>query len=148
MNFGTTMDGTPRTPRLNCSGTHRTPNSHPTFGRTYSPTHSSTSTRSSARAFLWTARLADLAIGLNTWDKYENAVLFAFPHRELELRKYKNYIQGLFLGAPEGSKSVLRFDNRVRTRVAQSGSLRLSDFLELNSALLWLTDDDGDRADK
>ena len=39
MNFRTTTGGTPRTPRRYCSGTHRAPNSHPTFGKTSSQTH-------------------------------------------------------------------------------------------------------------
>jgi hypothetical protein len=68
-----------------------------------------------------------------TWDRYEEAVLFAFPHRELELQKYKKHIQEIFLAQSVPSKNVLQYDHRVRTRVAQSGSLRLCDLSEFSS---------------
>lgn len=71
-----------------------------------------------------------------TWDKYEKAVLFAFPHRELELRQYKEQIQELFLELPEELEKILQYDNRVRTRVADSGSLRLCDFPQFTSDLI------------
>jgi hypothetical protein len=72
-----------------------------------------------------------------TWDKYEKAVLFAFPHRELELQRYKKHIQEIFLSQPEESENVLQYDHRVRTRVAESGSLRLCDLSEFSSDYLW-----------
>jgi len=73
-----------------------------------------------------------------TWDKYEKAVLFAFPHRELELQQYKKHIQEQFLALPDAPKSILQYDKRVRTRVAESGSLRLCDLSEFSSDYLWL----------
>lgn len=66
------------------------------------------------------------------WDKYEKAVLFAFPHRELELQQYKNHIQELFL-AVEATDDILNYDKRVRRLVAESGHLRLCDFFEFSS---------------
>jgi hypothetical protein len=77
-----------------------------------------------------------------TWGKYEKAVLFAFPHRELELQQYKNHIQELFLAAPDSHKSILKYDNRVRTRVAESSSLRLCDLSEFNSSVMWIVGND------
>lgn len=73
-----------------------------------------------------------------TWDKYEKAVLFAFPHRELELQQYKKHIKEifLFLAQPGVFKDVLQYDRRVRKRVAESGSLRLCDFSEFSSDYL------------
>jgi len=71
-----------------------------------------------------------------TWDKYEKAVLFAFPHRELELQQYKKHIQEIFIAAPEAAKFILRYDSRIRTRVADSGSLRLCDLSEFDSDFL------------
>ena len=71
------------------------------------------------------------------WDKYEKAVLFAFPHRKLELQQYKNHIQELFLAMPETPINVLHYDHRVRARVADSDSLRLCDLSESSSDHLW-----------
>jgi hypothetical protein len=73
-----------------------------------------------------------------TWDKYEKAVLFAFPHRDLELQQYKKHIQEQFLALPDAPKTILQYDKRVRTRVAESGSLRLCDLSEFSSDYLWL----------
>jgi hypothetical protein len=85
-----------------------------------------------------------------TWDIYERAVLFAFPHRELELQQYKKHIQEIFIALPDhASKDILRYDNRVRTRVADSGSLRLCDFSAFNSDfLLIMANGDGTESDK
>ncbi|KAN0115960.1 hypothetical protein V8E52_006500 [Russula decolorans] len=55
-----------------------------------------------------------------------------------DLEQYKNHIQELFLAAPDAPKSILAYDTRVRTRVAESGNLRLCDLSEFNSDLLWL----------
>lgn len=81
-----------------------------------------------------------------TWDRYEKAVLFAFPHRELELQKYKEHIQDLFLAQSGSLKNVLQYDHRVRTRVAESGSLRLCDISEFSSITygLFLMDESDD----
>ncbi|KAF8497142.1 hypothetical protein F5888DRAFT_1700675 [Russula emetica] len=73
-----------------------------------------------------------------TWDKYEKAVLSAFPHRELELQQYKKHIQEQFLALPDAPNSILQYDKLVRTRVAESGSLRLCDLSEFSSDYLWL----------
>jgi hypothetical protein len=83
-------------------------------------------------------QISDFGEWAYTWDKYEKAVLFAFPHRELELQQYKKHIQEifLFLAQPGVYKDVLQYDRRVRKRVAESGSLRLCDFSEFSSDYL------------
>jgi hypothetical protein len=73
-----------------------------------------------------------------TWDKYEKAVVFAFPHRELELQQYKKHIQELFLAAPEAFDAIVKYDKKVRRRVAESGSLRLCDLSEFSFDFLRL----------
>jgi hypothetical protein len=82
-----------------------------------------------------------------TWDKYEKAVLFAFPHRELELRQYRSHIEELFL-ALDATKNILQYDIRVRTRVAESGSLRLCDLYEFSSDRLWFVIEDDEDDDE
>jgi hypothetical protein len=72
------------------------------------------------------------------WDRYEKAVLFAFPHRELELQQYKMHIQELFVTLPGATQDILQYDHRVRKRVAESGSLRLCDISEFSSDYLWV----------
>lgn len=62
------------------------------------------------------------------WYKYKDAVVFVYPHRERELRDYAAHIQGAFLVIPDAPERVLQYDRRVRMRVAESSSLRLSDF--------------------
>jgi hypothetical protein len=69
------------------------------------------------------------------WDKYEEAVLFVYPHRKQELEKYWDHIQETFTaislaGCPD---RVLQNDRRVRTRVAESNRLRLSDLESFSS---------------
>jgi hypothetical protein len=139
MNFRTTTDGTPRTPRPYCSGTHRAPNSHPTFGKNILANTFIDFNQIFSQIFHPVERqISDFGEWAYTWDKYEKAVLFAFPHRELELQQYKKHIQEifLFLAQPGVYKDVLQYDRRVRKRVAESGSLRLCDFSEFSSDYL------------
>ena len=76
------------------------------------------------------------------WNRYEKAVLFAFPHREVELLRYKNHIQELFLTLPDSPKTILRYDKRIRTRVAESDNLRLCDISEFISDCLLIEVED------
>jgi hypothetical protein len=64
----------------------------------------------------------------SAWNKYRDAVAFVYPHRVRELRDYTGHILDTFLAIPGAPERVLQYDKRVRMRVAESSSLRLSDF--------------------
>jgi hypothetical protein len=53
-------------------------------------------------------------------------VLFVLPHCE-ELSIYGAHIKGTFLANPSTPDRVSKYDRRVRTRVAESPRIRLSD---------------------
>ena len=60
------------------------------------------------------------------WAKCKAAVLFVFPHSE-ELSIYGARIEDTLLANPSTPDRVLKYDRRVRTRVAESPRIRLSD---------------------
>lgn len=71
------------------------------------------------------SNVTDLAgIGLSHGPSTRRAVLLVFPHRK-ELSIYGAHIEDTFLANPSTPYRVL--DRRVRTRVAESPRIRLSD---------------------
>jgi hypothetical protein len=68
---------------------------------------------------------------VTAWDPTVEATTYAFPHRELELKKYGKYILQFFAALPsEHHHRVISFDRAVRIRVAQRRDLLLTDFGE------------------
>ena len=72
---------------------------------------------------------------INAWDAYHEAVLFVYPHRDAELRYYRNHINGLFksLAAPY-AKQVVNVDRYIRLQVTRSNRRLLSDTASFQDA--------------
>lgn len=72
---------------------------------------------------------------INAWDAYHDAVLFVYPHRDAELRHYRNHINGLFksIAAPF-AKQVINVDRYIRLQVARSNRRLLSDTTSFQDA--------------
>ena len=67
------------------------------------------------------------------WDKYEQAVHFAYPNRDRELRDYSKYISRQFSAVPDKlADRVINYDRAVRTEVGLSNDLLLTDSLHFN----------------
>ncbi|TFY82030.1 hypothetical protein EWM64_g1981 [Hericium alpestre] len=67
------------------------------------------------------------------WNAYSDAVTFAYPHRQRELRLYNAEITRLFAATLlESADRVIQFDRAVRSRVAKSNRVLLSDFGSFN----------------
>jgi hypothetical protein len=65
------------------------------------------------------------------WDPTVEATIYAFPHRESELKKYGKYILQMFSTlSVEAHPRIINFDKAVRVRVAQRRNLLLSDISE------------------
>ncbi|KZT20822.1 hypothetical protein NEOLEDRAFT_1074874 [Neolentinus lepideus HHB14362 ss-1] len=66
---------------------------------------------------------------LIAWTKASEALQFAFPHRERELREYGSYVTQLF-GAvhPSRHHRVLQYEKAIRRRVSARRDLSLTDF--------------------
>ena len=63
------------------------------------------------------------------WNRTVRAIVFAFPHRHLELTSYGEYIINLFsVTHPTVHNRVIAFDRAVRKRVGSVRNLELSDF--------------------
>jgi hypothetical protein len=68
---------------------------------------------------------------VTAWDPTVEATTYAFPHRELELKRYGKYILQFFAALPsEHHHRIISFDRAVRIRVAQRRDLLLTDFGE------------------
>ncbi|TFY77495.1 hypothetical protein EWM64_g6516 [Hericium alpestre] len=62
------------------------------------------------------------------WESYTEAVLFAYPHRQKELRVYSAEITRLFCATTlDFADRVIQFDCTARSRVSKSNQLLLSD---------------------
>ncbi|KAI0061309.1 hypothetical protein BV25DRAFT_1805809 [Artomyces pyxidatus] len=66
------------------------------------------------------------------WDTYSEAVAFAYPHREPELRSYGKYINGLFSSLPTAPSRVINYDCAVRTRLARGNRYLLTEVAKFN----------------
>jgi hypothetical protein len=65
------------------------------------------------------------------FDRMGSATVFVFPHRAKELRRYREYIVGLFAATnPIFHSRIISFDQAVRKRVAQRNDIELTDFSE------------------
>jgi hypothetical protein len=74
------------------------------------------------------------------WDRIVEATIYAFPHREHELRSYGRYISQLFAAVPLVSHSrVIQFDRACRVRVGQCQNRELSDTFSFTDLyLVWI----------
>ena len=71
---------------------------------------------------------------------YVKAAAFAFPHRQHELRVYRQHILGLFSATSVRHHThILLFDKAVQVRVGERCNLLLADFVEFDDLrLYWL----------
>ncbi|PPQ87163.1 hypothetical protein CVT26_014638 [Gymnopilus dilepis] len=66
------------------------------------------------------------------WERYNEACLFVFPHRQSELEAYGRFVKQLFTSIPaEQHSRVIHFDKAVRLRVSQRRDILLTDFQDL-----------------
>lgn len=72
---------------------------------------------------------------INAWETYHVAVVFLYPHRDGELRHYRNYINGLFRSlSTSHAKQVVAMDKYIRLQVARSNKRLLSDTASFQDA--------------
>jgi hypothetical protein len=64
-----------------------------------------------------------------SWNKYKDTVLYLYPRCCTELAQYELHFQNTF----GGPKRVIQYDRRIRTRVADSSPVRLSDLHEFTN---------------
>jgi hypothetical protein len=61
------------------------------------------------------------------WARYQDAVVFLYPHRADELSTYARFIHNTFIGRAGAPEQVILYDKRVRTRIAECIRLKLTD---------------------
>ncbi|KAH9965620.1 hypothetical protein BGW80DRAFT_1447827 [Lactifluus volemus] len=66
-------------------------------------------------------------------DRYQEAVVFLYPHRAREVTAYAKHIVETFIAVGPFPDRVIRYDKRVRSRVVESVGLLLSDTAAFNS---------------
>ncbi len=70
---------------------------------------------------------------IGAWEAFQRAMLFAFPHRSLELSTYRDHISEVFSStAVSLHHRVFDYERACRKRVAFKRSLLLSDIFEFN----------------
>lgn len=64
-----------------------------------------------------------------SWSRYEDAVVYVYPHRARELREYSSYINDLFVGIRDDrAGQVILFDRAARSNVSRGNQKLLTDF--------------------
>ncbi|KAH9970702.1 hypothetical protein BGW80DRAFT_1159508, partial [Lactifluus volemus] len=67
------------------------------------------------------------------WDRYQEAVVFLYPHQARELTAYAKHIVDTFIAVGPLVDRVIEYDKRVRTYLAESVGVLLSDTIEFHS---------------
>ncbi|KIJ27606.1 hypothetical protein M422DRAFT_71590 [Sphaerobolus stellatus SS14] len=84
-------------------------------------------------------KIPNMACWLVTFQKYERAVVFAYPHRKDELRIYRESILAYFEELPESERSnadiIILLDRIIRMHVARRNSLTLTSFQDYASVV-------------
>ncbi|KAH9971974.1 hypothetical protein BGW80DRAFT_1173933, partial [Lactifluus volemus] len=75
----------------------------------------------------------DIVTNECAWDQYQEAVVFLYPHRARDVTTYAKHIVETFIVVGPFPDRVIKYDKRIRSCLAESVGLLLSDTAAFNS---------------